>query len=44
MFEHRNEMNAERMKQLESQLKEARNGVDEADKKYDEVCILSPTT
>ena len=30
-------MDAERMKQLEKQLKEARNDVDEADKKYDEV-------
>ena len=30
-------MDAERLKQLEAQLKESRNGVEEADKKYDEV-------
>ena len=40
MFEHRNTMDAERMKQLEAQLKESRNCVDEADKKYDEVRTL----
>lgn len=37
MFEHRNNMDAERLKQLEAQLKEARNVVEEMDKKYDEV-------
>ena len=37
MLEHRNNTDAERMKGLESQLKEARNAADEADKKYDEV-------
>lgn len=39
MYEHRNAMDAERLKQLEFQLKEARNGVEEADHKYDEVVI-----
>lgn len=37
MFEHRNAMDADRLKQLEAQLKEARNAVEEMDKKYDEV-------
>lgn len=42
MFEHRNQVDAERLKQLEAQLKEARNAVEEADKKYDEVSTIFP--
>lgn len=37
MFEHRCTVDEERLKVLESQLKEARNTVEEADKKCDEV-------
>ncbi len=37
MFEHRNTLDSERLKILESQLKDARTSVEEADKKYDEV-------
>lgn len=37
MFEHRNTLDSERLKILESQLKETRTAVEEADKKYDEV-------
>ena len=37
MLEHRNLTDCDRMKGLESQLKEARNAADDADKKYDEV-------
>lgn len=39
MFEHRCTVDEERLKVLESQLKEARNTVEEADKKCDEVSI-----
>uniref|UniRef100_T1JW90 Uncharacterized protein n=1 Tax=Tetranychus urticae TaxID=32264 RepID=T1JW90_TETUR len=39
MFEHRCTVDEKRLKVLESQLKEARNTVEEADKKCDEVRI-----
>lgn len=40
MLEHRAVTEHDRMKQLEAQLKEARNAAEDADRKYDEVnCI-----
>lgn len=43
MLEHRCQADAERFKQLEAQLKEARNTADDSDRKYDSVsvCLLS---
>lgn len=40
MLEHRCQADAERFKQLEAQLKEARNTADDADRKYDSVSIV----
>lgn len=37
MLEHRCQTDAERFKQLEAQLKEARNTADDSDRKYDSV-------
>lgn len=37
MLEHRCQSDAERFKQLEAQLKEARNTADDSDRKYDSV-------
>lgn len=44
MFEHRCTVDEERLKVLESQLKEARNTVEESDKKCDEVSIIEAET
>ena len=40
MLEHRCQADAERFKQLEAQLKEARNTADDSDRKYDSVSAL----
>lgn len=41
MLEHRSATDNDRMRQLEAQLKEARNAAEDADRKYDEVFTLS---
>lgn len=39
MLEHRSNIDNERMKNLDVQLKEARNMAEDADRKYDEVSV-----
>lgn len=44
MLEHRALTDNERFNQLESQLKEARNTAEDADRKYDEVGVMSKSS